>query len=170
MVKKSSLFVIVFFVAAIAVLSYFAYPIIKNRYFKSEDKKTEDQNSAEKNLNGATSADEEDKILKEEESEEFQEGSLLNVTREDCEDECETYEEADDLKYCQQVCGLNKAQDNQKSDCESLSGVEKDYCLKNQAIDQNSLSICEKISDKKIKKTCQNRIAEDLLDKSSLSD
>jgi len=50
------------------------------------------------------------------------------------------------------------------SDCADLEGLEIDYCYKDFAISEKDLKICGRISDAGIKKACQNRVTEDLLD------
>jgi hypothetical protein len=171
MLKKLPL---IFLLLGTAVLCYFAYPIVKSRYLRqnteSSQKNIQNNETSDDLDSDSETEDISDEKLAEIEKSDNADGSLLNITKEDCDNECKDYEEAGDLKYCQETCGLNKAQSTQKSDCESLDGLNKDYCFKNQAIDQNSSKICDKINDKTIKKTCRNRIAEDLLDKSGLAE
>lgn len=92
------------------------------------------------------------------------ENIYINITPPDCMRECEPYKyDEKELEYCQNVCGL-PSQSSQNTSCDSLSDLQKDYCYKNQAIDKKDMSICDPISDSKIKKTCTMRIQEDILE------
>lgn len=87
----------------------------------------------------------------------------IHVTPTDCARECEPYKYDDkELKYCQNVCGISES--TSANDCDKLKDLEKDYCYKNQAIEKKDASICENISDSAIKKSCKNRIQEDVLE------
>jgi hypothetical protein len=88
---------------------------------------------------------------------------FINITPPDCTRECEPYKYNEkELQYCQNVCGLSPAID--KEDCEKMEGLEKDYCLKNNAVIDKNLNGCEEITDTKIKETCQHRIQEDFFE------
>ncbi|HOF42940.1 MAG TPA: hypothetical protein PLF30_03735 [Candidatus Moranbacteria bacterium] len=106
--------------------------------------------------------------LDETEDEEYIEEEKTNLTEvfpEDCENLCKDFKNSEEKEYCRQICGLsenNKKSD--KKDCSSLSGLEKDYCLKDLAVKKTDFKICEEIEDSGILKTCRNRIAEDILD------
>jgi len=87
------------------------------------------------------------------------------ISSKDCSNHCKNYKNnADDYTYCQQVCGdAGTTQRSSAADCASLSGDQKDYCIKDYAIGKQDYTICAQIADAKIKKTCKNRIAEDLM-------
>ena len=88
----------------------------------------------------------------------------VHVTPLDCTRECEPYKYNEkELKYCQNVCGF-VAEDQENSNCDKLKDLSKDYCYKNQAIAKKDNAICDSISDTTIKKTCKNRIQEDVLE------
>ena len=91
-------------------------------------------------------------------------GSMLaHITTEHCATNCQAF--ASDLsllEYCQEVCGIIPVKN--VSNCDGKIGIEKDYCLKDLAITKKDSSVCGQISDVNIKQTCQNRIAQDLIE------
>ncbi len=88
---------------------------------------------------------------------------FINITPPDCTRECEPYKYNEkELRYCQNVCGLSPATD--KEDCDKLEGLEKDYCFKNTATIDKDLQVCEKITDTKLKESCQKRVQEDFIE------
>lgn len=165
-------------VAALGVMAYFAYPIVKGRYFEdkntieNEKQETEetsgDYTISDKDLivenNKIENAVEENAAAGEEIKEETDEtGISANITAEDCDNECENFKNnASDLKYCQNICDISPIKDTEN--CESKSGADKDYCFKNQAVAKIDLNICESISDSKIKSSCRSRVTEDMLE------
>ena len=91
-------------------------------------------------------------------------GSILaHITTEHCNTNCSAF--ANDLQlleYCQQVCGIIPVKP--VTNCDSKTGIEKDYCLKDLSITKENSSICDQISDVNVKQTCQNRIAQDIIE------
>ena len=91
-------------------------------------------------------------------------GSMLaHITTEHCATNCQAF--ASDLhllEYCQQVCGIIPVKN--VSNCDGKSGIEKDYCLKDLAVTKKDSSVCGQINDVNVKQTCQNRIAQDLIE------
>lgn len=86
----------------------------------------------------------------------------INVTPPDCMRECEPYQyDPKELEYCKNVCGLSSPDTR---NCDILSGLEKDYCIKDTAIEEKDMTMCDDIEDAKIKETCKNRIQEDILE------
>jgi len=172
-------------ILGLAGLLYWGYPFAKERYFPKEkelqiENKPETSEPAIESENGdildlenetpdtppeesATAddtTDEEAKPAPVEEDEPF-----VSVTQKDCENKCENFTDKDDLKYCRETCGLAEKKSPEKvSDCADLEGLEIDYCWKDFAISEKDLKICGRISDAGIKKTCQNRVTEDLVD------
>ena len=92
--------------------------------------------------------------------------NFLDVSKSDCDNNCNDFSDKEDLKYCQQVCGITgiKKDVKEKKGCDALEGLEKDYCLKDLAINKRDIKICGEIEDTDIKKVCQNRITQDFLD------
>ncbi len=91
-----------------------------------------------------------------------QENAAYTITREDCNNECATIEDVEKKSYCNQICGFTNTTTTET--CDDLSGLDKDYCLKNKAIKDKNLQKCTEIQDSGIKKQCQNRISEDFID------
>lgn len=88
----------------------------------------------------------------------------VNVTSTDCARACAPYKYNDkELRYCQNVCGISES--TSSDDCDRLKDLDKDYCYKDQAIEKKDTSICDNISDTAIKKTCKNRIQEEIIEK-----
>jgi len=93
--------------------------------------------------------------------------TFLDVTTQDCDNNCKSFSDAEDLKYCQNVCGLSKPKKtvSKSSDCAAIEdSLEQDYCYKDLAISKKDMKICDNIGDTNIKKTCTNRITEDIID------
>lgn len=165
---KSKLITLIY-IALLGSLIYFAYPIVKSRYF--------DQGEIKENLSGEISPDGSDKEATSQEEEDIdsteddtdeeiiipEEESFLEITNKNCENKCADFaSDAEKFKYCKQSCGLSPI-DKKANSCEAKTGLEKDYCFKDSAVSQKDLKICEQIEDAGIKKTCQNRITEDIL-------
>jgi|GEM_PF-792888 len=94
--------------------------------------------------------------------------SFLDVTTKDCDNQCKSYTDPEDLKYCQNICGLatpSKESVSKTTKCETIEdSLEADYCFKNQAISKKDIKLCNSIIDSNIKKSCTNRFLEDILD------
>ena len=91
-------------------------------------------------------------------------GSMLaHITTEHCDSDCKAF--ATDLslfEYCQQVCGIAPIKD--VKNCDGKKGIEKDYCLKDLAINKKDSTGCNNIVDVNIKQACQNRIMQDVFE------
>ena len=170
------------FIALLLVLGYFGYPVIKERYFT---KTSPVEIPAVENISETTNpqlqaTDEEEDLLNEtdqteedvqaENTPETNPVNFLNITSKDCDQKCEKYKtNAEDLKYCQEKCGLSLPAKNQDG-CNQMEGLDADYCYKDLAVSKKDFKICDKIRDAGIKKTCQNRITEDLFNGGGLAD
>lgn len=165
--------ILLLFALASLALAYFAYPIIKNRYFKSEVKeviKIDNKKSNDnKMLNSNNTFEENLEITNPNETEDTtkdkidESGEIGNISAKDCDNECENFKDnSADLKYCQDICDLSPIKESEN--CENLPSKEKDYCFKNQAIAKIDLKICNLISDSAIKSACKNRVTEELLE------
>lgn len=158
---------IAFFLLVLGGVTYFAYPIINNRYFQSSQDESGDENSSETenkksffNNSSENNNDENDENIPDEST--VPDDVFIEIDAEDCEDGCEQFEDADDKKYCQEYCGANPSPTTE-SDCEKLEDLEKDYCWKNQALTKKDFSLCKKIIDKKILESCKNQLTEEVL-------
>lgn len=188
---KSKLFIFLLLITLFA-LGYFVYPIIKSKFFsvsqpekKSQDVITEsktDRNDPgipdQSNVTGSSGeSSESEESLSGEKSVENKEPSplininergtpdtetLAHITTEHCDTNCQSF--ATDFKlleYCQQVCGI--APIKNVSNCDEKKDIEKDYCLKDLAVSKKDFAICDQIEDSGVKKTCKNRLTEEVL-------
>lgn len=95
----------------------------------------------------------------------------IEVKPADCDKDCSRFKKDNEKEYCQEICGTTsyfedaEEEGGSSDDCNDEKGVQKDYCLKDIAVGNNDFKACEEISDKNIKKSCQNRITEDILEK-----
>jgi hypothetical protein len=90
--------------------------------------------------------------------------STIKVSAENCEQECEGFSAiASEQAYCFSYCGLNQNQ-YQNSDCESLTGSEKDFCFKEKALNERNPETCARIGESSLRKVCEARLAEELFD------
>jgi len=161
MFSKSKILIIPLLLA-LGVLAWFTYPMIKDRYFSAEKTEIVPGLSEEDFAPVLDAIEEIDKKAAEQQILK-QEGKIFQeITRDNCDSECEDFSGAD-LEYCQQVCGLKPVLEN-PTGCEEKYGIQKDYCLKDLAVSKKDFQICEQIADANVKKTCQNRVTEDLLD------
>ena len=84
----------------------------------------------------------------------------------DCANECQTFENSpNEYVYCQNVCGLTPANPSNLPTSIANQSLEQDIQQKNTAIQEGDLSNCETIKDAALRKNCQVRITEDLLEK-----
>lgn len=91
-------------------------------------------------------------------------GGFRDVSIRECSNECRDFAVKEELTYCQEVCGL-KAPSEKDQACDTLKDLKQDYCFKDEAISKKDLVLCDKVSDPNIKKTCQNRVTEDIFDR-----
>ena len=188
-IGKKIIFALV--IIALGFFIFYSYPIIRDRYFYDEENVGEENDQADsekdsteesENINSENTENiqieetqeatdpELEKIIKEENTEEEkaaneteEEDSYVKVTSQDCQNSCQDFSDDDELKYCREYCGLS-GQKKAASDCADLEGLEIDYCYKTLAIAKKDYSICDKIKDAGIQKTCRNRITEDIID------
>lgn len=155
------------FIIAFGTLAYFGYPIIKNRYFghKTIEIKNDSiqQKSDIENINS--------KIDTRNTMEETKSSTLdVTILPSDCDNNCKNFQKNDTLKYCKQVCEIPNTNPEGElvkpiiADCTNVSGLQKDYCLKNLAVKNKDYKTCDHINDAGIKKACKNRITEDILE------
>jgi hypothetical protein len=170
--KKTKLILpIIFAIAAIAVL-YFAYGVVKSRYFAPGKKNTSTNNISTQNQTGNQvdnqnpdqSADNQVSTPSEVDNTPPASGQP-NVQSTDCDNNCAQYKDnPDNLKYCQEVCGDRPvAPKDSEAQCDSLTGLAKDSCWRDLAVSKKDFSICDKISDAKLQKVCRNRVTEEVL-------
>ncbi len=166
--KLSSKIGIFLFIIGLGILAYWGWPIIFDRYTTETERESQEQDPISNSEEAAL--DEESGDMPEEEAPDLADEDLagegdefLQISKQDCDNGCKEYTEKEDLDYCKQVCGLSAI--NEKADgCDALEDLEKDYCLKDLAVSKKDLKICDEIEDSGIKKTCKNRVTEDILD------
>lgn len=94
-----------------------------------------------------------------------EDNNYLDISKDACRNECKDYKNSKDNKYCKKVCGLlttDKYITETKS-CDELNGLEKDYCIRDLAFNNQDLKQCSQISDTSIRKTCQDIIGQELI-------
>ena len=171
MKKTKYIFAALYVIAAVAVL-YFAYSVVKSRYFGAKTKSFDVNNSETQNQAGSQtdnqnadqSGDNQVSTPSEVDNTAPTNGQP-NVQSSDCDNNCAQYKDnADNLKYCQEVCGITPVKPkNSEEDCANLTGLDKDSCWRDLAVSKKDFSICDKISDAKLQKVCRNRVTEEVL-------
>jgi hypothetical protein len=162
------------FIGCLLVLVAWGFPILRDRY-KAPEKTTQpttQQNQAPAsptadNVDNVPASSEEDSDSEDVSNDgvAIEDDNFLDVAPADCANKCKSFTEAEDVKYCKEVCGL--ATPAKKADgCDAIEDdLEKDYCFKDLAISKNDIKICDQIIDGNVKKTCRNRLLEDILEK-----
>jgi len=178
--SKNRLFLIAFGIVALSLLAW-GFFVFRDRNAsptpKAEEQQIQDeqQQSAEsqkeetQNESAASQASSDDSQNTPSDDEETTEDSsvektnLLEISRNDCNNKCKDYHK-DELEYCQQFCGISSKNESDQGDCKNLSGLKKDYCLKDLAAKESDLETCNEIEDSGIMKACRNIITENILD------
>jgi hypothetical protein len=167
---KFRIFLLIFIIT-LGALTYFGYPIIKNHYFNNEPKIIQNEAPEQKSDNEDANNQIDISPIGEIKS------SSIDVTirPSDCDNECFGFQKNEELEYCKQVCGLSNAnQENSEikipDNCENVSGLEKNYCLKDLAIQSKDFKACNQINDSGIKKACKNRVTEDIMENQTKSE
>lgn len=89
---------------------------------------------------------------------------LIEILKEDCDQECANFREsADQYTYCRSICGLS-AEPLSPTPQPTDPNLSKDIERKHEAIKESNLSKCETIADPSLRKSCQTRVTEDLLE------
>jgi len=168
--KLSKIFFILFLLTLLALI-WWSFPIIRNRYFNTSNTPTNNNGTPQQlsttnsNDNQSQNADPQSGAIPQTTSNQnASDNSFLHITPAVCDSQCKPFADNNkDLQYCQEVCGLAPLSIPKNGTCDNLKALEKDYCLKNLAVSKKNMPICDQIQDSGIKKTCQNRITEDLL-------
>lgn len=153
-------------IALLALLGFglLGYFILRNYYPGSgiESEKTI-PSSIRENPDETSSGNLEEILDEEIENENAAEEEMfLEVLPEDCKNECKNFQVSEDIDYCKNICGLVTIKRG-ASECDPLKNLEKDYCLKDLAISKTDERICDQIEDFGIKKTCENNLAENII-------
>lgn len=162
---------ITIFVLLIGGVTYFAYPIVKSRYFQPSDETTETKKSPLfENKNSSTSESNDDNNAADDaiiDDPNITDDVFIEVDTEDCDEGCSQFDDQEDKDYCIQVCGLNENNTPATQNCDDLEDLQKDYCWKDKAINEKNFDLCKKIVDKKLLETCKNRLTEEVINGSS---
>ena len=157
----------IYIIAAVVVL-YFAYGVVKNRYFKTDKnsvgtKNSEMQDQINQSTHGTENINQENNVPE----------STLPATENgqpifenaDCASDCVRFKNIPDgLRYCQEACGERPvALKESEGQCANLAGLEKDACWRDLAVSKKDIDICAKIGDAKLQKVCKNRVTEEVL-------
>jgi hypothetical protein len=163
MKKSKTIFLIIFLIAVAAIL-YFSYGVVKSRYFSAGKNNIGTENGATQNQVDNQSADNQENASSDINSSAPGDGRP-NIQSADCDNDCANFKDnQDNLKYCQEVCGIRPVtQKDSETQCDSLAGLEKDSCWRDLAVSKKDFSFCDKISDAKLQKVCENRVTEELL-------
>jgi len=90
--------------------------------------------------------------------------SAFHITRENCANECVDFtENTSPHRYCTQICGIIPTQE-EVVDCSEKSGLSRDYCLQDTALQSGQPELCDTISDKGLWKQCHTQIIENTID------
>lgn len=94
------------------------------------------------------------------------EPAFFDITSEDCQSECVNLaEKSDTYTYCRNFCGLSfEPSPIGESKTTGQSTLNEAYTLKEEAIQKKDLSLCADIRDANIRKSCEVRVTEDLLE------
>lgn len=176
---KKPLFIVILVAVAVVIIGY-SYTVFRDRYsYKSGSNSNVNSGiNAGKNseqaggLNDSVTSDSENGNVNTNANQNENvninsntNSSIRDVTNKDCDSDCKRFKDnSENYKYCQEVCGdIPIAGKNSEEDCVNLTGLDKDYCLRDLAVSKKDNSFCSKISDSKLKTTCRNRVAEELL-------
>jgi hypothetical protein len=174
--KKSKILSIAIFIIAAAAVLYFAYGVVKKRYISPKKNNTGTTNSEKQNGSSDQESSQSGNPAADQfGSEQVNDPSVVdnaapadgrpNVQSANCDNDCAGYKDsADNLKYCQEVCGIRPATPKDSAgQCENLTGLDQDSCWKDLAVSKKDFSFCEKISDAKLQRVCENRVTEEVL-------
>ncbi|MCX6762688.1 MAG: hypothetical protein NT093_02815 [Candidatus Moranbacteria bacterium] len=170
--KKSKIILIAIYIIVAALVLYFAYGVVKNRYFGAGRNSAGTTNSETQNQMGNQSDSQTpDQSANNQENTSPDINNVApgdgrpNIQNADCDNDCANFKESpDNLKYCQEACGDRPVvPKDSEGQCENLAGIEKDACWRDLAVSKKDIDICDKISDAKLKKVCRSRVTEEVL-------
>lgn len=158
------------FFLALAIVFYFSYPTIKQRYLTNDETISSSQNEKHpqsdkdgennENENLPESENPEENFIPEEETTIF-----IKIEKEDCMNECADFPDGKEKDYCLKVCDSDSFAENSE-DCSQKSGLEKDYCYKVSGIQNKDFDECRKITDRNLRESCITTVADRLLERS----
>ncbi|MFA6048191.1 MAG: hypothetical protein WCV59_04825 [Parcubacteria group bacterium] len=156
--------IIIIFIILVAI--FFAYYISKGSRFQKTNIFENKAGKADDNSNNTNTTDQDNNGG----SGTSYVAPNIEVKPADCDKDCSRFTKDNEKEYCQEICGTttffeDAAEEGGSSDdCADEKGIQKDYCLKDIAVGNKDQKICDQIQDANIKKTCKNRIMEDILE------
>lgn len=91
--------------------------------------------------------------------------AFVDVTEEECTQECASFVKSEEqYYYCRNVCGFSLDSEALLSAPDAHSSLSAQYQLKEEAIKEKNLGTCADIEDANLRKSCEVRITEDLLE------
>ncbi len=85
--------------------------------------------------------------------------------QQDCSNECASFkDDAEKYTYCRTVCGFTTENGVPIAPAPTGSPLADDYALRDAAIRERDIRKCSLIQDSTLRKTCQVRVTEDLLE------
>ncbi len=162
---------ITIYIIIFATLAYYVVNLFIDRDFKNDETTTESPTQTDISSDTTNIPTTDTSITENEDLDNSQESDTVttktakyDITRTDCDNNCATIANEDKKEYCLQVCGLSPHTETNSDSCEDLTGLNKDYCLRDKAIAEDDIDKCAEIQDGGIEKQCKNRINEDFID------
>lgn len=158
---------ILFSLFALAIAAVVILLLLRTRQISDSDSEPK-KNPVEENTSKTKSAN---NILEDGETADSPESPVADtnkapeepVSQSDCETECSGYDTEKYKIACLEECALSGTS-QKESDCASLSGSAKDSCWKEKALTEKNFSACDNIASANLRKSCQDRLTEELLD------
>lgn len=157
---------IIIIISVIVVISFAVYILQGSRFKKTnifQPITTSKENNSSGNDNISSNDNNSDESV-------AQTAPNIEVKPADCDNDCKRFTKDDEKEYCQEICGTTSYFENagdeggSDEDCSDAKGIQKDYCLKDIAVGNKDFKICSEIKDVNIKKSCRNRLTEDMLE------
>ena len=164
-----------FVILAVAAAGYLGWQNREQYFFQGEENFEVNKEIIEDDDSDFDDEDDQQvsKVMTEEEKEEEKEERKLDeldedemslVTASECENECANWnDDEEDFEICQEICGFRDDNDSD-GDCEGTEDTEADICFRRKAIDEKDSFLCEKIEDGSLRKNCEDRVLEEILD------
>lgn len=161
---------------AVGIAAYYGWMKRDDILFQGEEnfEVNDETDKSEDELEDVDDDEDEDKPKTEEEKKEEEKERNLDdldedemdlVSASDCDNECENWDEdEEEFEVCQEICGLRDDSADPDKDCEILDDTEADICYRREAIDEKDFSLCKKIGDESLRKNCENRVLEEILE------
>ena len=154
-------FLIILYIIIFVALTYYVVTLFINRDFKQTNTSTDTPKTHVQPPNPVTPDIKKDTPT-DKNVENISKNAKYEITQKQCNSNCDIIINEDKKNYCLQICGLATPQTN--ITCDDITGLKKDYCLRDHAIKEKDVDACSDIIDSGITKQCVNRINEDIID------